>query len=148
MFLSWGSRRGQIRGGRHSSPRSMFIRPNYKLGNGSDHNNAKKYGPYFVNPYWVGLEKHCFLIWRKMGNFREMIICFKLPICKTQQQAPKYLIRACLLYVVNITQMFDLNFLAFSRPNCVNKSITLLIIYLRIHFSLFYLHVDIHLINS
>ena len=42
--------------------RSMFIRPNYKLGNGSDHNNAKKYGPYFVNPYWVGLENHCCLI--------------------------------------------------------------------------------------
>ena len=33
--------------GRHSSPRSMFIRPNYKLGNGSDHDNAKKYGPLF-----------------------------------------------------------------------------------------------------
>ena len=48
--------------GRHSSPRSMFIRPNYKLGNGSDHNNAKKYGPYFVNPYWVELENHCCLI--------------------------------------------------------------------------------------
>ena len=49
-------------GGRHSSPRSMFVRLNYKLGNGSDHNNAKKYGPCFVNPYWVGLEKHCFFI--------------------------------------------------------------------------------------
>ena len=68
----------------------------------------KNMDPCFVNSYWVGLEKHCFLIWRKMGNFREMIICFKLPICKTQQQAPKYLIRACLLYVVNVTQMFDL----------------------------------------
>ena len=34
-------------GGRHSSLRSMFMRPNYKLGNGSDHNdNTKKYGPF------------------------------------------------------------------------------------------------------
>ena len=51
-------------GGRHSSLRSMFMRPNYKLGNGSDHNdNTKKYGPFSENPYcWVGLENHCCLI--------------------------------------------------------------------------------------